>query len=212
MGREFEQLFDEWAITYDDTVSGKDEEYKEVFLNYELILATVASKAKGTVLEFGVGTGNLTKELLNAGHQVIGIEPSKEMRMIASEKIPNVPIYDGDFLQFPEFAEPIQSIVSSYAFHHLTDMEKEKAMKRYAPLLRSGDKIVFADTMFENDEAKQNILNWATENNYLRLLKDLQTEYYTFIPVLEEMLVKNHFKVTFQQMNKFVWIFEAIKR
>lgn len=31
MGREFLSLFDHWADSYDDTVSGHDEQYKEVF-------------------------------------------------------------------------------------------------------------------------------------------------------------------------------------
>lgn len=211
MGREFDQLFDEWALTYDDTVDGKDEQYKEVFYKYDQILSTVAAKAKGTVVEFGVGTGNLTKKLIEQGHDVIGIEPSKEMRAIAKQKIPSLIVFDGDFLLFPNLEKPIQSIVSSYAFHHLKDKEKEKGLELYASLLQSGDKIVFADTMFENEEARENIINWAKEKNYNRLIEDLQTEYYTFIPIFEHMLMKNDFTVTFQQMNKFVWILEAIK-
>ena len=212
MGREFDQLFDEWALTYDDTVDGKDEQYKEVFSKYEYILNTVARKAKGTVLEFGVGTGNLTKKLIEQGHRVVGIEPSKEMRTIAKQKIPSLDVYDGDFLLFPKIDGSIQTIVSSYAFHHLTDEEKEKAFALYASLLQTGEKIVFADTMFENEEARNIIINWAKEKNYDRLVEDLQTEYYTYISILKDILIKNNFTVTFQQMNKFVWILEAIKK
>lgn len=35
MGKEFIELFEEWAKTYDDTVTGHDEEYKDVFLYYD---------------------------------------------------------------------------------------------------------------------------------------------------------------------------------
>ena len=74
MGREFIKLFDEWAESYDNTVVGYDEEYKEVFEGYDEILEEVASKVNETIIEFGVGTGNLSKKLLEKGHNVIGIE------------------------------------------------------------------------------------------------------------------------------------------
>ena len=35
MGREFDQLFDEWAENYDETVFGSDDQYANVFLHYE---------------------------------------------------------------------------------------------------------------------------------------------------------------------------------
>ena len=76
MGREFIELFEDWAENYDDTVSGYDNEYREVFDGYGEILDRVVSKSYGHVLEFGVGTGNLTARLLEAGLEVTGIEPS----------------------------------------------------------------------------------------------------------------------------------------
>ena len=84
MGTEFNGLFDEWAHTYDSFVQGEDIQYK-VFAHYEDILEDVVNKSFGNVLEFGVGTGNLTNKLLLAGRTVYGIEPSREMRMIAKE-------------------------------------------------------------------------------------------------------------------------------
>ena len=101
MGTEFNGLFDEWAHTYDSFVQGEDIQYKEVFAHYEDILEDVVNKSFGNVLEFGVGTGNLTNKLLLAGRTVYGIEPSREMRMIAKEKLPKeFSITDGDFLSF----------------------------------------------------------------------------------------------------------------
>ncbi|WP_033828719.1 class I SAM-dependent DNA methyltransferase [Bacillus andreraoultii] len=212
MGREFDELFDEWAVSYDDTVIGNDIEYREVFLHYEHILNQVANKASGTVLEFGVGTGNLTKVLLKKGLHVIGIEPSKEMRAIAKQKMPHLELYDGDFLSFPTFATPISTIVSTYAFHHLTDNEKEEAIKNFENLLERNRKIIFADTIFESIEVKKNRIEEAKLNGFSRLQKDLETEYYTTIPVLRKIFERHRFHVRFTQMNQFVWIIEAEKQ
>lgn len=126
MGREFLSLFDHWAESYDDTVSGHDEQYKEVFRQYPAILKEITRRAGQHVIEFGSGTGNLTAVLLQADKKVFGIEPSEAMKKAALQKgIPNV-FHDGDFLSFPSPPFEPDTIVSSYAFHHLTDEEKNK--------------------------------------------------------------------------------------
>lgn len=211
MGREFIDLFDQWAATYDDTVRGSDEEYKEVFKNYSGILMAVSQKVSGNVLEFGVGTGNLTKFLQQTADHIYGIEPSPKMRKIAQLRFPLIPILDGDFLNFPPLPGPIDSIVSTYAFHHVTDQEKGEAIQKYSSLLPRNGRIVFADTVFENEQSRSSLLKRAEQRGYHNLLHDLQIEHYTTIDVLNELFEKNSFRVTFTQENQFVWLMDAIK-
>ena len=211
MGREFDQLFDEWADNYDETVSGSDDQYANVFLHYNHILETVASHVKGSVIEFGVGTGNLTARILEKGHQVLGIEPSTEMRKMAKKKLGSLSIIDGDFYHFPT-EQGIDTFVSTYAFHHLTDQEKEDAITLYSSLLKTGGKIVFADTMFLTYETKQAAIAKAEHDKFDRLAEDLRTEYYTTIPYLRSILEKHQFNVTFEQLNAYVWLMHATKQ
>lgn len=211
MGREFLDLFDEWAVSYDDAVSGKWEEYEEVFEKYEEILDKVVEKSSGKVIEFGVGTGNLTKKLLDKGLTVYAIEPSNTMREITKGKLPNATIIDGDFLQVPTSIMEVDTIVSTYAFHHLTDSEKETAIKLYKQILNQNGQIIFADTVFENMEAKDQIIKKAENDGYSNLLKDLKTEYYTTIPILREIFNNNGFEAKFSRLNLYVWLIEAKK-
>lgn len=211
MGREFIDLFERWADSYDTTVSGQDEEYRDVFKGYDGILSSVAQASSGHVLEFGVGTGNLTSFLLNEGLEVTGVEPSKAMREKASKRLPDVTFYDGDFMVFPTPTKPVQTIVSTYAFHHLTDEEKEIAIHKYSQLLGQNDKIVFADTAFKDENARIKMHEKVKAKGYYNLLQDLQTEYYTTIPVLEELFQQHGFRVVFTQLNDFVWLMEAVK-
>ncbi|MEK4537511.1 class I SAM-dependent methyltransferase [Peribacillus sp. FSL K6-1552] len=211
MGREFVELFEEWSKSYDDTVGGHDIEYQEVFKHYDNILDSVTSRAHGHVLEFGVGTGNLTARLLKKGLMVSGIEPSPAMREIAISKLRGkTEIIDGDFMDFPE-PKQVDSIVSTYAFHHLTDEEKEKAIANYGKLLNTGGKIVFADTMYQSRDAHEQAIQDAKHAGFHNLANDLQTEYYTTIPFLEKALETHGFKVNFERCNQFVWIMEAEK-
>ncbi|HET7657186.1 MAG TPA: class I SAM-dependent methyltransferase [Bacillales bacterium] len=212
LGREFVNLFDHWAENYDETVNGKDNEYHEVFEDYDLILTKVTELAKGTVLEFGVGTGNLTDKLLQAGLYVYGVEPSTAMREKAKARFPELEVADGDFLQYPAFEKTIETIVSTYAFHHLTDEEKRLAIRKYGDFLPSGGKIVFADTVFADESAKADLFERVRKQEYENLLHDLQTEFYTFKNVLEQIFTQSGFDVSFMQLNRYVWLIDAVKR
>lgn len=211
MGREFVEIFDEWVHTYDDSVSGHDPEYKAVFENYQEILSAVAKKAKGPVVEFGVGTGNLTSALLQEGHTVTGIEPNSAMRNVAAQKFPELDIMDGDFLAFDLPQKP-NSFVSSYAFHHLTDEEKAQAIQQYAKLLPSGGKVVFADTVFESVEAKMGRIVYEEAEGHANLVEDLKREHYTTVPVLEKIFQEHGFDVLFTRLNDYVFLIDATKR
>jgi putative AdoMet-dependent methyltransferase len=212
MGREFIELFDEWSSSYDETVSGDDQEYKEVFHKYDDILETVVNKSGNVVLEFGVGTGNLSEKLLAKGKTVIGIEPSKGMREKALKRNPQLTLHDGDFLSFPKIDQEIDTVVSTYAFHHLTDEEKDTAVSRYSQLLKKDGKIVFADTAYLHEADKQERLEKVKQQGFMNLLNDLQTEYYTTLGILEEIFKKHGFDVSFKRLNEYVWLMEAVKK
>ena len=172
----------------------------------------VADRSFGHVLEFGPGTGNLTAKLIEKGLKVTGVEPSPSMRKIASQKlVDRAQIVDGDFLSFP-LDQPIDTLVSSYAFHHLTDEEKGTAIAKYGNLLASGGKIVFADTMYESAKSYKRAIEKALENGFHNLAEDLKREYYTTIPFLKGLLEQNGFTAKFEQVNDFVWIMEGVKK
>ena len=211
MGREFVDIFDDWVHTYDDSVNGKDKEYADVFFNYNEILQAVAAKAISPVIEFGIGTGNLTEKLLERGLEVAGVEPNKAMREVTAEKLKDLTIIDGDFLEYETAVKP-NSFVSSYAFHHLTDAEKAKAFAIYAEALPAGGKVVFADTLFKSPEAKQEIVGFEKSRGHDNLVEDLNREYYTTLPVLKELIENAGFTVEFTQLNNYVWLIDSTKK
>ncbi|MDG5471123.1 class I SAM-dependent methyltransferase [Jeotgalibacillus sp. ET6] len=211
MGREFVEIFDEWIDSYDESVSGKDEEYREVFAGYDDILQKVADAAQGLTVEFGVGTGNLTEKLLKKGIKVVGIEPNAAMRAHTKQRFPELQIEDGDFTSFPLPEEPVQTLVSTYAFHHLTDEEKKEAVLYYRKVLSEDGQVVFADTMFESDIARKKQWEKVGAQGYINLLEDLKREYYTTKPIMEALFQEAGFTVAFTQLNDYVWLIHAKK-
>lgn len=209
MGREFLDIFTDWADTYDDSVAGDDPQYVAVFANYDDILTEVVRHASGTVVEFGVGTGNLAAKLLEKRSEVVGVEPSNEMRSIAAAKLPELTVLEGDFLDYPSLPSDVETIVSTYAFHHLTDEEKDIAIKQFSALLPAEGKIIFGDTIFQSEAHKQKAIDDARKKGFADLAEDLEREYYTTIPVIQTIFNTHKFDVTFKQMNDFVWLIKA---
>ncbi|GAA0466592.1 class I SAM-dependent methyltransferase [Alkalibacillus silvisoli] len=210
MGREFMHIFDEWAESYNATVQGHDEQYQAVFESYDQILSNVAERATGVTIEFGIGTGNLTEKLLQQEVDLIAIEPNKNMRQLAANRFPALTIHDGDFIKFPKVAK-VDTVVSSYAFHHLTDDEKRRAFELYTPLLSRNGQIVFADTMFENEKKHEDMIQQAKAKGHLALADDLSREYYTTVPTMKRLLHETGYQVQFEQLNDFVWLTHAKK-
>ncbi|PTQ53470.1 MAG: SAM-dependent methyltransferase YrrT [Hydrogenibacillus schlegelii] len=211
----FNALFDAWAATYDAVVAGADEEYADVFDGYDRILERVAEEVEGPpgalVVEIGVGTGNLTKKLLARGYGVIGVEPSQAMRAEARRKAIGADIREGSFLHLPLDDERVWAFVSTYAFHHLTDAEKEEAVRLMAARLQPEGKIVFADTAFVDDAARRAAVEDARRRGFVRLVRDLEHEYYPLVSDLEGMLARAGFRASFERMNRYVWLWKAVR-
>src|SRR5699024_12828718 len=96
----------------------------------------------------------------------------------------------------PESPLPIETIVSTYAFQHLTDLEKETAVKHFGEILPINGRIIFADTVFENEIAKEAAIVRAKDKGFTNLAEDLKREYYKTIDVLKNIFVMHYFDVT----------------
>lgn len=203
---EFMDVFEQWANSYDDTVfnNNKDNEYAEVFKGYTEMLDKVVANASGHILEVGAGTGNLTERLLQKHQHVTAIDPSEDMRDIANQKL-DINILDGHFLSIP-VDETFDTIVSTYAFHHLTDEAKLEAFKYLKGYLNNGGQLIFIDTFYKSEESREQLISQHTEQGHLNLVNDLNTEYYTYQSKIEDMIHQLGGTVTWEQQNQFAWL------
>ena len=149
--------FDLWADGYDKAVGLSDEENSYPFAGYKEILnkiyQAISSKGKSSVLDIGFGTGTLAQKLYEQGHEIWGQDFSRKMIEIASAKMPNAHLYQGDISQ--GLAEPILGnsydfIVATYSLHHLTDARKVTFIRSLVTLLKEGGLILIGDVAFEN--------------------------------------------------------------
>ena len=123
--------FDLWADGYDKAVGLSDEENTYPFAGYKDVLGQIyreiMEKPGATVLDIGFGTGTLTTKLYENGCTVYGQDFSARMIELASAKMPEARLFQGDIangLVVPLLLHRYDFIVATYSLHHLTDEQK----------------------------------------------------------------------------------------
>lgn len=153
------QGFSLWAYNYDKTVQLSEESNLYPFAGYKKILNVIFNEAmqkeNSKILDIGFGTGVLTSKLYANGHQIDGVDFSSKMIAIAQSLMPNANLIEWDIAMGlpPEIrGKKYDSIISTYALHHLTDKNKIKFITNLIPLLKKGGKIFIGDISFETRE------------------------------------------------------------
>ncbi|AHF07391.1 class I SAM-dependent methyltransferase [Desulfitobacterium metallireducens] len=168
--------FDNWAGEYDESISKLSEGYP--FEGYYEVLSFVSrcvDLSKGTrILDIGVGTGLLTKELYNKGVGVYGIDFSPKMLELARRNMPNGQFLCHDFtngLPIELKKMKFNYIISSYAIHHLDDNKKIDFIAQLKDSLEENGNIIIADIAFQTkDDMKQckdNTKGWDEDEIYI---------------------------------------------
>ena len=149
--------FDLWADGYDKTVGLSDEEQSYPFAGYKGVLARiyqfVMTKEKAKVLDIGFGTGTLTQKLYEQGCEIWGQDFSSRMLELASTKMPNAHLFQGDFSQGlvePLLRNSYDFIIATYSLHHLTDDSKICFIQAMTKLLNENGAIFIGDVAFAN--------------------------------------------------------------
>jgi len=145
-------LFDGWAAHYDRSVCAAE---GFPFEGYDGVLDEVVRQADArpgmTVLDLGVGTGNLAVRFAASGRELWGLDASAEMLARAREKLPDAVLVRADLLgEWPaELERRFDRIVSSYLFHEFGDATKVGLLRRLADRsLAPGGRIVVGDVAF----------------------------------------------------------------
>lgn len=188
--------FDIWADEYDREVRLSEEKNTYPFAGYTRvhngIFQIIMERPGAVVLDLGFGTGVLTKKLYDHGCAVYGQDFSSRMLELASEKMPDAHLYQGDFAE--GLAEPLREkrydfITATYSLHHLTDPQKIVLLRTLLSYLKDNGKILIGDIAFPNREQLEQCRrdagdSWDEEESYFaadELKKDFPDM--TFQPV-----------------------------
>lgn len=180
--------FDLWADGYDKTVGISDEENTYPFAGYKKVLGLIFQNIMGNinpvVLDIGFGTGTLTTKLYEQGCSIYGQDFSSRMIALASEKMPNAHLYQGDFSK--GLVEPLRNrrydyIVATYSLHHLTDAQKIAFLFELRNYLKENGKIIIGDVAFETrkdlEKCRLSVGNAWDDNEIYFVVEELRKDF-----------------------------------
>jgi len=88
-----------------------------------------------TVLEVGAGTGKLTRQLVDLGHDVHATEPAEEMLEILRRNLPDTRSTQASAEELPVPDRSVDVVIAAQSFHWF---DLERAMPEMARVLRPG--------------------------------------------------------------------------
>jgi len=158
--------WDEYAESWDNDSSV--EEYANKAFNE---LANVIELDGLSVLDFGCGTGALTKKLSPRVKEIIALDGSSEMiKLLAKKNLPNVSTISGFLTQdlintSPHLANKFDLIVASSVCGFLPDYEM--TLGQLKSLLKSGGVFIQWDWLSDDDSSEMGL----SEDRVVRALK-----------------------------------------
>lgn len=180
--------FDVWAEEYDTSVKLSNEDNTYPFAGYNEIIykiyKKVISKSNATVLDIGFGTGTLTQKLYQYGCDIYGQDFSLKMIELASNRMPNASLYQGDFTKgvVEQLKQRLYDfIIATYSIHHLKRDEKVKFLHELLSLLNKNGMILIGDVMFETqkelEKCREELLDKWDNDEFYCVVSDLKKEF-----------------------------------
>ncbi len=194
-----QNLFDRWASTYDEDLEGKE---AFPFFGYDAVLQSVLTTAEiqpgHRVLDVGIGTGNLARQLPIPGDQIWGLDFSAAMLEKARLALPAAHLIQADLAGedwLAKIEQRFERILSAYTLHEFPDPLKIKILTKLAKnSLKTGGTMIIGDISFQNQAeyhfAREKFSNSWDEN-----------EYYWCAESLAGMLDQAGFSVHYEQIS-----------
>ena len=115
-------------------------------------------KPTSRILELGSGTGNLSRLIARCG-ELVCVDVSEKMEAVARPKVSHLNsrrFVKADILEvFTSRLGLFDAVISTYAIHHLTDMEKQRLFALVFDSLVPGGRAVFGDLMVQDANRKK---------------------------------------------------------
>jgi SAM-dependent methyltransferase len=130
--------YDGWAVMYDGEDNGCFP------MRDDLLTPMLDRLTPGRTLDAACGTGAVTQQLLERGHDVVGVDVSEGMLARARKAVPGARIMAGDITNLPLPDDDVDHVVCSLALAHLSDLRPFFA--EAARVMRPGGHLLVLDT------------------------------------------------------------------
>ena len=195
---------DSIAVDYDEDVKN---EQNPIRAGYARLMGWITAKTEGSrnIVDLGCGTGNTVLHI-KSHQKIYCVDISENMLRIARDKLRRshgivfVAKDILDFLDGLERDDKIDTIISTYALHHLTQEDKHVLFeKAYLSLPETG-KIIFGDLMFKDKGHEAEM-----KKRYPGLIEEFDNEFYWYVDEEARILESIGFKIEVERFSDLSW-------
>lgn len=167
--------------------------------------------AEMRVIEFGPGTGALSRACALEGAEVISVDISQAMLNYSQKSAEALNIahkmtfINRGFLSYSHQGDSVDVILTQFAFHHVPDFWKAIALRKMNRILKVGGKLYLRDVVysFDIDDSIQAIDTWidtvASSGDdgfsHEEFEAHVREEFSTFGWIIEGLLQRTGFKI-----------------
>jgi cyclopropane fatty-acyl-phospholipid synthase-like methyltransferase len=178
------------------------------------LLEKLGVGSQHVLADLGCGTGVFLCEAAKRCSRAIGVDISTQMLAVAKQRctaanLANVAFVQDGFLSFDPPPASLDFVTSKFAFHHLPDFWKAKALVRINRMLKPGGVFFLRDVVFSVapaaiDQAVEDWIGWMTGNTgYTRadVVTHVRDEHSTFDWIIEGLLARSGFKILWREID-----------
>ncbi len=160
---EFEQVGKDYSNQ--DEVEQYDKRhssFRDIEKESNSVIDTLGIDENDVLIDFGSGTGIFAIQAALRGTTVYAVDVSEAMITYAKNKaekagVTNINFCHAGFLTFELDDSVADCIVTTFAFHHLPDFWKAKALESMYKMLKPGGQLYIYDAILEHENAIENI-------------------------------------------------------
>lgn len=191
-------------------------DFRDMEAESHRVLETIGIRESDILIDFGSGTGTFAILAAKQCKKVLAVDVSQAMIEYAKSKamlfdVSNIEFHQAGFLTYEHKESPVDSIVTSLAFHHLPDLWKGVALKRMSAMLKPGGLLYLHDVILQEDNVIENIgafidtlaakggapMKVGTERHF-------KEEFSTYDWVMDGMLTRSGFSIEKKQIDNGV--------
>jgi len=143
------KVYDDGWSDYDRTWKERDDLQSEEWRQF-----AAAVKPGGSVLDVGCNSGRDTKQLLDLGYRVTGIDVSEQALRLYRENCPEARTIKMSLLDLPDLKEQFDGIWFSYALVHIPFKLVPQALAALDSVLHPAGSLMMLVTVVEQSEEK----------------------------------------------------------
>lgn len=205
--------FDRRAMSYDSELhhhhAGFDvrNHYKQVL---DLTVKWVNPRIGEKGLDIGTGNGNLAGRFSDKGISIAGVDQSREMLAQCRSKYPKMETKLGNFLALPYVDSQFDFVVTSLAFHHITNEQQPLALEEMKRVLKPSGRICITDLMYESIEDKERYIKRLKQQGQEEAIHLMENKHYAFLPDVLYWFEENDYITKHKRIDNLLYIVYAV--